>query len=558
MKGLIPRQFIDTLITRSDIVDVVSTRVPLKKAGKEYIACCPFHDEKTPSFSVSPAKQFYHCFGCGAHGNALDFLMEYDRIGFIDAVEALADMNGIEVPRDATAARGPDHRPMFTLLDEIGAWYREQLRATPTAAAYLKQRGLSGEICARFGIGYAPAGWDPLLKRFGGDDTRFRQLAETGMIVDADGKRYDRFRERVMFPIRDPRGRVIGFGGRLIGDGKPKYLNSPETPLFHKGQALYGLHEARQALRSIERLLVVEGYMDVVALAQFGIDYAVATLGTAATPQQIELLFRHGPAVCFCFDGDEAGRGAAWKALNNLLPMMRDGREARFLFLPEGEDPDSLVRKEGREAFEQRVREAMPLSDYLFEHSAIGLDLHSADGKARYAQQLRPLLERLPPGLFRQMLSKRLDELLGVSSGLAHPSMPGRAGPRAPRPITMNATRFAIALLLRHPHLGEDPELVTDWVDADIPGADFLLRLLETIREHPGVTPARLLEYYRGEDDEKIARRLLAAPLDIPMPADGETAEDSLRAELRGALERLSDKARRERLRRLIQRKSDH
>ncbi len=552
MKGRIPRQFIDTLLARSDIVDVVGARVPLKKAGKDLMACCPFHDEKTPSFSVSPSKQFYYCFGCGAHGNALDFLMEYDRIGFVDAVETLANLAGIEVPREAFATQGPDHRPLYQLLDEIAAWYREQLRTHPDAIAYLKQRGLSGEISARFAIGYAPSGWDRLLKRFGTQADQIARLVESGMLIDNEGKRYDRFRERIMFPIRDSRGRVVGFGGRLTGDGKPKYLNSPETPLFHKSEALYGLYEARQALRRLDRLLVVEGYMDVVALAQYGIDYAVATLGTAATNRHIELLFRHAPSVCFCFDGDDAGRAAAWKALNHLLPMMRDGREARFLFLPEGEDPDSLVRQEGRETFEDRIVHAKPLSDYLFEHSAEGIDLGSADGKARYAEQLRPLLERLPGGLFRQMLFKRLDDLLGLRAHAAHGAPARRAGPRPPRPLTMNATRIAIALLLRHPRLGHDPELVTDWADAGIPGTDFLLRLLEIIREQPEISPARLLEHYRGSDEEPIVRRLFAAPLSIQETGAEAVSDESLRAELRGALQRLSDKARRERIRQRI------
>ncbi len=548
MAGRIPRQFIDTLIERSDIVEIVGTRVPLKKAGKEYTACCPFHDEKTPSFTVSRAKQFYHCFGCGAHGNAVDFLMEYDRVGFIDAIEILSGLAGLEIPYEQFDHRGPDHRPLYQLLKAIGDWYRARLRQNPAAITYLKQRGLSGEISARFGIGHAPPGWDNLLAHFGGDDQKLQALRDTGMIVEAEGKRYDRFRERIMFPIRDPRGRIIGFGGRLLGDGKPKYLNSPETPLFHKGQALYGLYEAHQALRHLDRLLVVEGYMDVVALAQFGIDYAVATLGTAATPQHIELLFRHAPAICFCFDGDSAGRDAAWKALNNLLPLLKDGKEVRFLFLPDGEDPDTLIRQEGKDAFETRVVSAQPLSDYLFEHCAIGMDLHSADGQVRYAEQLRPLLDKLPAGLLRQLLYKRLDDLLGIQT--PHPARPRtqetprRSGPRQSQrqPQGLNATRFAVALLLQNPRLGADPELTTDWADSDIPGANFLLELLEQTREQPDISVAQLLERYRDTDNEKAVRKLVAIPLGLPENAD-------IAAELRGALQRLSDKARKARLR---------
>ncbi len=366
MPGAIPQHFIDELLSRADIVEIIGRRVPLKKAGREFQACCPFHNEKTPSFTVSPTKQFYHCFGCGAHGSALSFMMEYDRLSFPEAVEELATSMGLEVPREAGFAQGPDHRPLFDILERAAAYFAQQLRQHAQAAQaveYLRGRGVSGEVAADFRLGYAPPGWDNLLQALGGgDDSRIRLLREAGLITEQDGKRYDRLRDRIIFPIRDTRGRVVGFGGRLLGDGKPKYLNSPETPVFHKGRELYGLFEARQADANPARLLVVEGYMDVVALAQFGISNAVATLGTATTSDHLEKLYRATPELVFCFDGDRAGRDAAWKALQTALPLMREGRQARFLFLPDGDDPDSMVRRIGQEAMQAEIGDALPLS----------------------------------------------------------------------------------------------------------------------------------------------------------------------------------------------------
>ncbi|HKJ77760.1 MAG TPA: DNA primase, partial [Gammaproteobacteria bacterium] len=359
MAGRIPQSFIDDLLSRVDIVEVIDARVPLKKAGRDYAACCPFHDEKTPSFTVSPTKQFFHCFGCGAHGTALGFLMEYDHMGFVEAVEELAAKQGLEIPYEGGApAAGPgrDLKPLYDLLGQADRYFRHQLRNHPAAAKavdYLKGRGVSGEVAAAFGLGYAPPGWDGLLQALGRDDGALKRLVEVGLLIEReeDRRRYDRFRDRVIFPIRDPRGRTVGFGGRVLGDDKPKYLNSPESEVFHKGRELYGLYEAQQAVRRPERLLVVEGYMDVVALAQHGIANAVATLGTAATADHLQRLFRVTGEVVFCFDGDEAGGKAAWRALENAMPQMRDGRQVRFMFLPQGEDPDSLVRAIGGEAF---------------------------------------------------------------------------------------------------------------------------------------------------------------------------------------------------------------
>jgi DNA primase len=368
MAGRIPRQFIDELMLRSDIVEVIDARVPLKKAGKDYKACCPFHQEKTPSFTVSADKQFYHCFGCGQHGTVIGFLMEYDRMSFPEAVEELARRAGMEIPKEAGTFEPEPSGDLLELLREASRFYRAQLREHPPAIEYLKQRGITGEVARDFELGYAPESWDSLVRALGKDNNAREAMVRAGLAVKKDGGGYyDRFRARVMFPIYDHRGRIVGFGGRIIDKGEPKYLNSPETPLFHKGRELYGLFRARDAIRRSGRVMVVEGYMDVVAVAQSGIDYVVATLGTATTRDHLERLFRHASEVVFCFDGDRAGREAAWRALETTLDVLRDGWQASFLFLPDGEDPDTLVRKEGREAFEARLGKATALADFMFQ-----------------------------------------------------------------------------------------------------------------------------------------------------------------------------------------------
>ena len=434
MAGRIPQQFIDDLMQRVDIVEVIDSRVPLKKAGREYTACCPFHNEKTPSFTVSPNKQFFHCFGCGAHGTALGFLMDYEHLEFVEAVEELARGVGLEVPREAGHADDDQRSQNALLYDlhmEAAHHFQKMLRDHPRAQSaidYLKNRGLSGEIARDFGLGYAPPGWDNLLTALGRDSERRRALATGGLAIQKDnGDLYDRFRHRIMFPIHDRRGRIIGFGGRVLGDDTPKYLNSPETPIFHKGRELYGLFEARKQVRQLDRLLVVEGYMDVVALAQFGVRNAVATLGTATTGEHLEQLFRVVPEVVFCFDGDRAGLAAAWRALENALPVLREGREARFLFLPEGDDPDSFIRREGADTFGERAANAIPFSDFLFEHLAGSVDMESIDGRARLVEQAKPLLTRLQPGVFRRMMVHQLERLAALPSvaGAAAPGPPG-------------------------------------------------------------------------------------------------------------------------------------
>ena len=412
MAGRIPDSFIDGLLARVDIVELIGSRVPLKRKGKEYTACCPFHDERTPSFYVSPTKQFYHCFGCGAHGTPIKFLMEYDRLEFVDAVEELAKRLGLEVPREAGGREAPrEGQDLYAALDAAQKYFQRELANSEVAKRYLEKRGLDAATIEKFGIGWAPDGWNGLIDALGkGDARRIDLLDKAGLLSKNDsGRTYDKFRARVMFPIHDRRGRVIAFGGRVIEkDDGPKYLNSPETVLFHKGRELYGLWHARQAHSKVPRLIVVEGYMDVVSLWQFGITTAVATLGTATTPDHAELLFRNAADVYFCFDGDAAGRRAAWKALESVLPRMTDGRQAFFLFLPEGEDPDTVVRSQGAAALDAALASAQPLSEFFFAQLASDVDLSSADGKSRLAERAKAYIARIPDGEFRDRMQALL------------------------------------------------------------------------------------------------------------------------------------------------------
>ena len=524
MPGRIPQSFIDELLTRIDIVDVIDPRVPLKKAGREYKACCPFHGEKTPSFTVSQVKQFYHCFGCGQHGTAITFLMDYEHMEFVEAVEELAQRAGLEVPREAGAAH-PDSstRPHYELLERISAWYQEQLRShaqANRAIEYLKNRGLTGEVAARFGIGYAPPGWEHLTSALNAGEKIQHMLLELGLTIQRDDGKgaYDRFRDRVMFPIHDRRGRTIGFGGRVLDNGTPKYMNSPESSVFHKGQELYGLYEARKAVRKLERILVVEGYMDVVMLAQFDINYAVATLGTATTPEHLEVLFRTVPEVVFCFDGDRAGREAAWRALENTLPVLTDGREARFLFLPDGEDPDSLVQKIGKPAFEQLVDSAGHLSDFFFERLSATLDIDSIDGRARLVNLARPLLARLPDGMFRQLMTERLAELartsfasvstrLELPRGAADKPPPAPARP-APGAGGKSPVRDAIAILLYQPSLAQKIGELPFKEPVDVPGVALLEELLQLLQQQPLASTGAILEHWREREEVRHLARL--------------------------------------------------
>ncbi len=526
MAGKIPQQFIDELLARVDIVDLIDAQVPLKKAGRNHSACCPFHDEKTPSFTVSQEKQFYHCFGCGAHGTAIGFLMEYERLDFLDAVRDLAALVGMEIPQGSyTASQGQnDSKPLYELMEQTASFYRQQLKEHPKgkqAIDYLKARSLSGETAVEFGIGYAPPGWDTLQKKFGDDHTA--ALASTGMLIKKDhGGHYDRFRERIMFPIRDSRGRVIGFGGRVMGDDTPKYLNSPETPIFHKGKALYGLFEARQAERNIQRLLIVEGYMDVVMLAQHGIRYAVATLGTATTVEHLELMFRTTSEVVFCFDGDRAGREAATRALENTLPVMQAGRQARFMFLPDGEDPDSLVQKEGKEALEARIDDAAPLSTYLYEHLAKQVDMSSIDGQARLVELARPHLKKLPAGVFKHMMVTRLAEIAHMEErtlsrlldsnepvATAAVSRPPSRQSRNKRGKQPSLVRQAITLLLNNPALGQLEQEPQRFASLNAPGITLLIELLEMLRTSPHLSTGAVLERWRDREESRYLAKLI-------------------------------------------------
>ena len=446
MAGLIPQSFIDDLLNRTDIVEVVSSRIQLKKAGKNYSACCPFHKEKTPSFSVSPDKQFYYCFGCGAGGNALGFIMDHDHLDFPQAIEELAKRAGMDVPREESdrnnKPRAPTDSPLYAILDAAAGYFKQALKSHParkSAVDYLTGRGLSGEIARDFGLGYAPPGWDNLLKNLGGDNLQQKAMLDAGLLIENTDnpekvKRYDRFRDRIMFPIRDTRGRIIAFGGRVLGDDKPKYLNSPETPVFHKGQELYGLYEARQSNRQLEEIIVVEGYMDVIALAQQGLRNAVATLGTATSDEHVKRLFRLVPNILFCFDGDSAGRKAAWRALEATLPSLQDGKRARFIFLPEGEDPDSLVRAEGPETFRRRLHhQAQPLADYFFQQLTLEADPASLEGKAHLATLAAPLIDKIPGANLKALMHQRLSEITGLQTA-------GTELPKQPHPLPASPT----------------------------------------------------------------------------------------------------------------------
>jgi DNA primase len=552
MAGLIPQSFIDDLVARADIVEIINARVPLKRAGREYRACCPFHQEKTPSFWVSPTKQFYHCFGCGAHGTVLGFLMNYDRLPFVEAVEELAQRLGLEVPREQSGSAAPAavSDDLYTLMGKVATFYQEQLLATERAREYAKKRELTREIATQFGIGYAPDSWNEVLKRFGASDESRQKLLETGLIIarDSGDGHYDRFRDRLIFPIRDARGRVIAFGGRVLDAGEPKYLNSPETPLFHKGRELYGLYEVRQNRAPLLRLMIVEGYMDVVRLHQSGITYAVATLGTATTPEHLKRAFRLVREIVFCFDGDKAGRAAAWRALNNALPEATAGREMKFLFLPDGEDPDSLVGKEGKEAFEARLAGALPLSEYLVMHLSGAIDISHADGKARFVAEARPLLERLPEGPYRELLLDRLAAAIGVSAerflkifgpipkSETAGSAPAQAPPRSPRTARSTGrgslVRQAVQTLLHFP--GTVARIPAAEIEAlgslDEPGVEILVQLLEGVRQQPAASTAQLLERWR---DHPAAERLGRLAAEASIVPDEAAALDELKTALR-------------------------
>ncbi len=537
MAGHIPRSFIDDLLARLDIVDIIDARVKLKKKGKNYGACCPFHNEKTPSFSVSQEKQFYHCFGCGAHGNAIDFMMEFERLEFVEAIEELASYLGLDVPREQRSGGGgqfnsgpqassSEKRSLYDLMGSIAQFYRNQLKqpSSKVAIEYLKDRGLSGEIVQKFGIGYVADEWDLVRKNFGQNKDNQDMLVTGGMLIENDkGNRYDRFRGRIMFPIRDRRGRVIGFGGRVLGEGTPKYLNSPETPIFHKGKELYGLYEVLQAHREPAQILVVEGYMDVVALAQYGVDYSVASLGTSTTGDHIQMLFRQTNTVVCCYDGDRAGKEAAWRALENALQFLKTGNTLKFLFLPDGEDPDSYVRKYGKAAFEQQIEQATPLSSYLFDNliELHQINLGNNEGKSALRAYASALIDKIPDPYFQELLEKLLDERTGFDNRLRQPRKKiSETQPQPHKEIKRTPMREVIALLIQNPSYAQMVPDLSSVRDLSIPGLSLFADVLDKCQAHPHINTGQLLEHWRNSQNEALLSRL--ASWDIPLDEDNQ------------------------------------
>jgi len=516
MAGRIPQSFINDLLARTDIVDVIDPRVELKKAGRNYQARCPFHEEKTPSFSVSPDKQFYYCFGCQASGTALTFLMEFDRLEFVEAVESLARMAGVEVPREGDQGRSHvDHSRTYTVLEKAEKVYRARLKTSEEAVEYLKSRGLTGVVARDFTIGYAPDAWHTLSEAFKSDkEVTEEDLLTAGLLTRNDkGNVYDRFRDRIMFPIRDTRGRVIGFGGRVMaGADGPKYLNSPETPVFHKGRELYGLYEARNALRRIEQLIVVEGYMDVVALSQAGIANAVASLGTSTSTDHFHKLYRYCEEVVCCFDGDKAGRGAAWKALDSALPTLTDGRQLKFMFLPEGEDPDSLVRRDGRQAFLERVGGASAAIEYLFSELSSGLDLSQLDDQARLASLLMPYIGRVPAGVLQQLMRHRLAQLTGMSGTTATARAVSRHRQESAVPLLSTLSRRLLSYLLRRPQLLQAVDGETRRMFAEYAESDVFAEIVNYIDTNPEADRSELLGRWAGQPIASDLARLADGP----------------------------------------------
>ena len=522
MAGLIPQNFIDDLISRSDIVEVINARVPLKRKGKEYTACCPFHNEKTPSFTVSESKQFYYCFGCHAKGNVIGFLMDYEHLSYVDAIESLAADQHLDVPHEEDSRshqQRQEKQPLYDILKQASELFQKQLKTSQRAIDYLKKRGLSGEIARQFKIGYAPDSWDFLVSRLGKSKDHLQALQKTGLVVINDNnKTYDRFRDRIIFPITDQRGRIVGFGGRILDQGEPKYLNSPENAVFHKGYELYGLYETKQALRKIDRIIVVEGYMDVVALAQHGINYAVASLGTATTTEQIQKTFRTTHEIIFCYDGDNAGKKAAWRALENTLSVIRDGMVAKFLFLPEKEDPDTMVRKEGKDAFEQRIKNATTLSEFLFENLKAESDISTKEGKALLASKANKLIQKMHNSVFKDLLIEELSSLVGLSqqhleSRISSADEATRPAAKTVKPVRgqqvqNNKTRIAIALLLQNPSLASQHKVPVSFQDAFTRGLPLLYELQQTIESNPEISSAALLERFRDSEHEKALNLL--------------------------------------------------
>ena len=558
---MIPDSFKQELLHRVDIVDVIERYVPLKKGGANYSACCPFHTEKTPSFTVSPTKQFYHCFGCGVHGNAISFLIEYQGLGYVEAVKDLAESVGMKMPEFEPRTKKPEGGPdLYEIMKRACDYYRDQLKATPRAIDYLKGRGLTGKIAASFGIGYAPDGWQSLESVF--PSYADKALKDAGLVIDPEGggRRYDRFRDRIMFPILNQRGSVIAFGGRVLGEGEPKYLNSPETPLFEKGRELYGLVQARPAIRAAGRAIVVEGYMDVVALAQHGIEYAVATLGTATSATHIQKLLRQTDEVVFCFDGDAAGRKAAWHALEVSLPYLADNKAVRFLFLPPEHDPDSFVREEGKEAFEKRLGDSRPLSEFLLQELKSRTDLGTAEGRSRLAHEAKPLLQKVSAPALRLQLLKALAEAAGMTHeeaaqlteiriprGYGSKPAPLQGAERGAQLAERKPERTLLQCLLSKP--GYAKELPAELLDHDSFEGSAILMVAEFCRENPNSDGNLVVEHFRETELKALLESSQAALLDTRFE-DEQTG-----AEFSGAVERLQERQKRKRHDALIAKK---
>lgn len=558
MAGRIPQHFIDELLARIDIVDIIDAYVPLKKAGRNHQACCPFHDEKTPSFTVSQPKQFYHCFGCGANGTAISFLMEYLHMGFIEAIEDLASRAGLEIPRNTVQTSNTNNQSseLYELMEIVTGYYSKQLRNHPqaeTVITYLKNRGISGEIAAEYELGFAPPGWDNLLSELGGSDESQKRLLKIGAIIENDrGGYYDRFRDRLTFPIRDQRGRAIGMGGRVLGDDKPKYLNSPETPIFHKGRELYGLFQARKTLKEVDSLFVVEGYMDVIALAQFGIRNAVASLGTAATPEHMEKMFRITNKIVFCFDGDEAGNKAAWRGLENSLPLLKDDKQVYFMFLPAGEDPDTFVQNKGKEAFLDANLQT-PLSEYLFDYLGKGMNLESLEDQASMAKVTLPYVGKLSTapaltsGLLRKLsgitripaeeLTQQLREY--KTTGTTNIPLRRIRNTTGKNDGQQSQLTEAIKLLLRKPELALVDSLNERLSEIEVKGIEFLIEIVNYIQSNPKTTLAGITENYR--DREKVRNRLIELAPTESKYGDADFSDESIRDSFFDSITRLKE-----------------
>lgn len=543
MSGRIPPEFIDELLARADIVEIIDSRVPLKKAGREYKGCCPFHDEKTASFTVSPGKQFYHCFGCGAHGTAIGFLMEYDHLGFRETIEELAGRYSMIMPEDAGKDNSAERRKqadLYSILGQANRHFQQRLREDESAKNYLIARGLSGEVAARYQLGFAIDSWDDLLNTLTAQKISTKDLETAGLVSKNDqGRVYDKFRGRIIFPIHDQRGRVIAFGGRILGEGEPKYLNSPETPVFHKGKELYGLHQALNAISKQKQAIVVEGYMDVIALAQAGIDNAVAALGTATTVTHVEKLFRQCNEIIFCFDGDRAGRQAAWRALENTLPSMQDGRQVSFLFLPEGEDPDTYVKKLGHDAFVMQIQQqSLPLPEYMLSHLSEDIDLQRMDGKAKLAGLARPLLNSLPRGTLKAMLLRELAAITHMDEASLTELMQEEKKPVPERQVTSTAKHKkhnligkTLSLLLNQPEMALGVDNLEHLQSLELAGMDVLCQIIEIINISPDLTTSAIIERFREKVYYDRLCELASSNIDLE--------DDAVKTEFTDAINRL-------------------